>query len=227
MSSGDLPEHEKRAPLHPQLALWLQKNETWSANKRLRDPEFFTRQAEDHAPELLWIGCSDGRVPPDSLLDMSAGSVFVHRNIGNIFASNDLNCLAVLEYAVDVLRVADIVVCGHHGCGGIRHALSSSGSAPVDLWTDQIRFAYERFHQYLDDIDDFGQRCDRMAEINVQAQVYNISRSAIVRDAWKHGQKLAIHGVCYKIGEGRLFPVCESICDEQTLERANAKVTAR
>ena len=208
---------------HPQLQAWLAQNRKLADQCQRRDPDFFSRQAEAHAPELLWIGCSDGRVSPDQLLNLPAGSVFVHRNIGNIFASNDLNCLAVLEYAVDVLKVPDIVVCGHHGCGGIRHALSSTGSAPVDLWTDQIRFAYELFHQYLDDINDFSHRCDRMSEINVRAQVYNISRSSIVRDAWKHGQPLAIHGLCYRIEEGRLFAVCESICDEASLQRqANA-----
>ena len=208
---------------HPQLQAWLSKNRELSDLRQRKDPDFFSKQAEEHAPELLWIGCSDGRVSPDQLLNLAAGSVFVHRNIGNIFASNDLNCLAVLEYAVDVLKVPDIVVCGHHGCGGIRHALTSSGSAPVDLWTDQIRFAYERFHQYLDEIDDFPCRCDRMSEINVQAQVYNISRSSIVRDAWKHGQQLAIHGLCYKIEEGRLFSVCDTICDESSLEQAKAR----
>jgi len=211
---------------HPQLQIWLKQNKDLADQRQQDDPDFFAKLAEDHAPELLWIGCSDGRVSPDRLLNLPTGSVFVHRNIGNIFASNDLNCLAVLEYAVDVLKVPNIVVCGHHGCGGIRHALTSSGSAPVDLWTDQIRFAYERFHQYLDDIDDFSRRCNRMAEINVQAQVYNISRSSIVRDAWKHGQKLAIHGVCYQIEEGRLFATCESICDEHTLHQASAKVTS-
>jgi len=211
---------------HPQLVTWLEQNKSLADQRHLRDPDFFAKQAEDHAPELLWIGCSDGRVSPDNLLNLPAGSVFVHRNIGNIFASNDLNCLAVLEYAVDVLKVPNIVICGHHGCGGIRHALTSSGSAPVDLWTDQIRFAYERFHQHLDDIEDFSMRCNRMAEINVQAQVYNISRSSIVRDAWKHGQELAIHGVCYKIEEGRLFSTCESICNEASLHQASTRVAS-
>ncbi|MDQ6964616.1 MAG: carbonic anhydrase [Mariprofundales bacterium] len=209
---------------HPQINRWLEQNRELASLRQQSDPTFFTKLAEDHAPELLWIGCSDGRVSPDNLLNLPAGSVFVHRNIGNLFASNDLNCLAVLEYAVDVLRVPDIVVCGHHGCGGIRHALTSSGSAPVDLWTDQIRFAYERFHQHLDDIEDFTSRCNRMAEINVQAQVYNISRSSIVRDAWQHGERLAIHGMCYKIEEGRLFAACESISGEESLQQASRRV---
>jgi len=211
---------------HPQLQAWLNQNRILSDQRLRNDPNFFTKLAEEHAPEMLWIGCSDGRVSPDQLLNLPSGAVFVHRNIGNIFASNDLNCLAVLEYAVDVLKVSDVIVCGHHGCGGIHHALTSSGSAPVDLWTDQIRFAYERFHQHLDDIDNFSKRCDRMAEINVQAQVYNISRSSIVRDAWKHGQPLVIHGICYQIEEGRLFATCESIGNEQDLHQASTKATS-
>jgi len=205
------------------LNRWLQRNHDWADSLHQNNPTHFAKLAELHAPELLWIGCSDGRVTPDRMLNTPAGSIFVHRNIGNVFASNDLNCLAVLQYAVEMLKVPDIMVCGHYGCAGIRHALCHHGSTPVDLWTDQIRFAYERFHQDIDQIDDLDDRCNRMAEFNVMAQVFNIARNAVVRDAWEHQQPLTIHGVCYRLHEGRLFPVCESISSQQELTRISQK----
>ena len=198
---------------------WLQRNHDWSDRLQQHNPEHFTNLAEQHAPDLLWIGCSDGRVTLERMLDTPAGSVFVQRNLGNVFATNDLNCLAVLQYAVEVLQVPDIMVCGHYGCAAIRHALCHHGSTPVDLWTDQIRFAYERFHQDIDQIESLDDRCNRMAEFNVMAQVFNIARNAVVRDAWEHGQQLSIHGVCYRLDEGRLFSVCESINNPQDLAR--------
>jgi len=181
----------------------LAANQAWAEKVIRDDPDYFDRAARLQKPELLWIGCSDSRVGPDQLINLPTGSIFVHRNIGNIFATNDLNCLAVLEYALDELKVPNIVVCGHYGCGGVHASLSHSGIQPVDLWLDQIRFIYQRHQKELDKLDENG-RWKRLAELNVEAQVHNICRNTIVREAWKRGQKVNVIGLIYDIHDGKL-----------------------
>jgi len=181
----------------------LAANQAWADQIIQDDPDYFDRAARIQKPELLWIGCSDSRVGPDQLINLPTGSIFVHRNIGNIFATNDLNCLAVLEYALDELMVPNIVVCGHYGCGGVHASLSHSGIQPVDLWLDQIRFIYQRHQKELDKLDENG-RWKRLAELNVEAQVHNICRNTIVREAWKRGQKVNVIGLIYDIHDGKL-----------------------
>jgi carbonic anhydrase len=188
----------------------LENNRNWVSDTTTGNPGFFEKVAGNHAPELLWIGCSDGRVGPDILTGLPLGSIFVHRNIGNVFASNDLNCLAVLQYAVDELQVPNIIICGHYGCGGIHHALNHHGHTPIDLWVDQIRNVHERFHDELEAIDE-SERLERFTELNVSAQVHNICRSSIVRDAWARGQQLSVHGLVYSIHNGLLKPICKSV----------------
>lgn len=181
----------------------LEANKTWAYKIRQTDPEYFNRHAAIQKPELLWIGCSDSRVGPDQLVNLPMGSVFTHRNIGNIFATNDLNCLAVLEYAVDVLQVPSIIVCGHYGCGGVHAAMQHSGIQPVDLWLDQVRFIYQNNAAKLDHLDE-KTRWDRLAEMNVEAQVHNICRNTVVREAWKRGQQVKVVGLIYDIHDGIL-----------------------
>lgn len=188
----------------------LENNRNWVSDTTDSNPAFFSKIAEVHAPELLWIGCSDGRVGPDILTGLPMGSIFVHRNIGNVFASSDLNCLAVLQFAVDELEVPNIIVCGHYGCGGIHHALNHHGHTPIDLWVDQIRNVYERFHDELETIDE-SELVERFTELNVTAQVHNICRSSIVRDAWERGQPLSIHGLVYSMHNGILKQICKSV----------------
>jgi len=187
----------------PSFQEMLAANRKWAKEIKDQDPEYFTRAAANQKPELLWIGCSDSRVGPDQLINLPVGSVFVHRNIGNIFATNDLNCLAVLEYAVDELQVPNIIVCGHYGCGGVHASLSHSGIQPVDLWLDQIRFTYQRHAGELARLSK-KKRWNRLAELNVEAQVHNICRNTIVREAWKRGQKINVIGLIYDIHDGRL-----------------------
>jgi len=189
----------------------LENNRKWSARMQDESPGFFQELAKTKEPEYLWIGCSDSRVMPDKLVGLSPGSVFVHRNVGNVFASNDLNCLAVLQYAVEVLKVPNIVVCGHYDCGGIRASLRRAGTKPIDLWVDQIRHVSERFEEELNSIADEDVRRDRLTELNVMAQVHNICRSAIVQDAWRRGQILAVHGVVYSVHDGRLKDLGASV----------------
>ena len=185
------------------ISKMLENNRKWSSQITKTDPEYFLRTADNQTPEVLWIGCSDSRVGPDQLVSLPMGSVFVHRNIGNIFATNDLNCLAVLEYAVDELKVPNIVVCGHYRCGGVHAAMQHSGIQPVDLWLDQIRFIYQNYATKLDQLDG-DERWNRLAEINVEAQVHNICRNTIVREAWKRGQDINIVGLIYDVHDGVL-----------------------
>jgi len=188
----------------------LAANAKWARKKKIDDPRFFARAATKQRPELLWIGCADSRVGPDQLISLPMGSIFVHRNIGNIFATNDLNCLAVLEYAIDELKVPNIVVCGHYGCGGVQAALTHKGINPVDLWLDQIRFIHHRHEAELKYLSD-RQRWNRLAEHNVEAQVHNICRNTIVRQAWKRGQEVNVCGLIYDIHDGRLRQLTKEI----------------
>ena len=184
----------------------LAYNREWAARIRDEEPDFFERTAAGQSPELLWIGCSDSRVGPDKMIGLPMGSIFVHRNIANVFATNDLNCLAVLEYAIDELKIPNIVVCGHYGCGGVAAALSHSGVQPIDLWIDQVRFVYQRHQRELDALEPEA-RARRLAELNVEAQVHNLCRNTIVREAWKRGQPVNIIGVIYDIHDGLLKPL--------------------
>jgi len=187
----------------PSINDMLAANKKWASEIKKDDPTYFERAAAIQKPELLWIGCSDSRVGPDQLINLPTGSIFVHRNIGNMFATNDLNCLAVLEYAIDVLQVPNIVVCGHYGCGGVEAALTHSGVQPIDLWIDQIRFVHQRHAKELNALDGPA-RSKRLTELNVEAQVHNICRNTIVREAWKRGQKVSVIGLIYDIHDGRL-----------------------
>jgi carbonic anhydrase len=188
----------------------LENNRNWVNRTTESNPDFFNKLAENHVPKLLWIGCSDARVAPDKLTGLPMGSIFVHRNIGNVFTSNDLNCLAVLQYAVNQLKVPNIIICGHYGCGGINHAMHHHGHTPIDLWVDQIRNVHERFSAELNAIDKADQP-ERLAELNVRAQVYKICRSSIVWNAWKCGQPLSVHGLVFDMYTGLLKPVCKSV----------------
>ncbi|TLS75269.1 carbonic anhydrase [Mariprofundus erugo] len=181
----------------------LAANHQWAQSKVEQDPQYFIRAAQEQSPELLWIGCADSRVGPDKLIGLPMGSIFVHRNIGNLFATNDLNSLAVLEYAIDELKVPNVIVCGHYGCGGVHAALMHSGTQPVDLWLDQIRFIHHRHKAELSALDKEA-RWDRLAELNVKAQVHNICRNTIVREAWKRGQEVNVIGLIYNIHDGLL-----------------------
>ncbi|HCS12203.1 MAG: carbonic anhydrase [Zetaproteobacteria bacterium CG06_land_8_20_14_3_00_59_53] len=188
----------------PSIRDMLSANKKWADEINDRDPGFFARVSAKQTPEVLWIGCSDSRVGPDQLVSMPIGSIFVHRNIGNLFATNDLNCLAVLEFAIDELKVPNVVVTGHYGCGGVYAALKHSGIQPVDLWLDQIRFIYHRHAAELEELNE-EQRWNRLAELNVEAQVHNICRNTIVREAWKRGQEVNVIGLIYDIHDGRLL----------------------
>jgi carbonic anhydrase len=182
----------------------FEANRAWSARMRERDPAFFERLVRAQSPELLWIGCSDSRLPPDQVVGRLPGEIFVHRNVGNVVVHTDLNCLSVLQYGIEVLGVSDVIVCGHYGCGGVRAAMSPEPLGLIDNWLRHIRDVYAANRDELDALPDADRRQDRLCELNVAAQVANVCHTTIVQDAWRRGHKLAVHGWIYTLGDGLL-----------------------
>ncbi len=179
-------------------------NRAWSARMRERDPEFFARLVRAQRPELLWIGCSDSRLPPDQIVGRLPGEIFVHRNVGNVVVHTDLNCLSVLQFGVEVLGVKHVIVCGHYGCGGVRAAAERQPLGLIDNWLRHIRDVCVAHRDELDQIDDPLQRENRACELNVAAQVANVCQTTIVQDAWRRGQQLTVHGWIYDLSDGLL-----------------------
>ncbi len=179
-------------------------NRAWAERMRQRDPEFFERLVHAQKPELLWIGCSDSRLPPDRIVGRLPGEIFVHRNVANVVVHTDLNCLSVLQYGIEVLRARHVVVCGHYGCGGVRAAMSSRPLGLIDNWLRHIRDVYMAHREALDAVADPIARENRLCELNVAAQVANVCHTTIVQDAWQRGQPLAVHGWIYDLSDGLL-----------------------
>ncbi len=179
-------------------------NRAWSERMRERDPEFFARLVRAQRPELLWIGCSDSRLPPDQIVGRLPGEIFVHRNVGNVVVHTDLNCLSVLQFGVEVLGVKHVIVCGHYGCGGVRAAAERQPLGLIDNWLRHIRDVCVAHRNELDQIDDPLQRENRACELNVAAQVANVCQTTIVQDAWRRGQPLTVHGWIYDLSDGLL-----------------------
>ncbi|MDX1607557.1 MAG: carbonate dehydratase [Candidatus Competibacterales bacterium] len=179
-------------------------NRAWAAATRERDPDFFARLARQQSPEYLWIGCSDSRLPPNDITGLLPGEIFVHRNVGNVVLHTDFNCLSVMEYAVAVLRVKHIIVCGHYGCGGVQAALRNAEMGLIDNWLRHIRDVYRAHRRSLDAITDEAARWNRLCEMNVLAQVRNVCNTTVVQSAWKQGQSLSVHGWVYALQDGLL-----------------------
>ena len=179
-------------------------NRDWAARMTAQDPEFFRRLAGQQAPQYLWIGCSDSRVPANQIVGLLPGEIFVHRNIANVVVHTDLNCLSVVQYAVDVLKVRHIIVCGHYGCGGVTAALRGDRSGLVDNWLRHVQDVRWKHQAELDALPDERARHRRLCELNVMEQVTNVSQTTIVRDAWARGQALAVHGFIYGLDDGVL-----------------------
>jgi carbonic anhydrase len=179
----------------------LDGNRRYAMEKKFDDPEFFKKQGQGQSPEYLWIGCSDSRVPANEITDTESGQIFVHRNIANMCVHTDLNMLSVLEYAVNVLHVKHIIVCGHYGCGGVRAAMTNSAFGMVDKWLRNIKEVYSKHSDELDAITDMDKRENRLIELNVVEQVKNLAKTKIVQKAWKNRQ-LQLHGWVYGINSG-------------------------
>lgn len=179
-------------------------NRKWAADTVADDPQFFSRLEAIQAPELLWIGCADSRLPPNEIIGRKPGELFVHRNVANVVEHTDVNCLSVLQYAVDVLKVKHIVVVGHYGCGGVRAAMTTQPLGLIDNWLRHIRDVHLWNREELSAIPDFDKRADRLAELNVETQVANVCHTTILQDAWRRSQKVAVHGWIYSLKDGLL-----------------------
>ena len=186
----------------PRLADLLENNRQWSEGVRRRDAGFFDRLSRQQAPRYLWIGCADSRVPANEIVGLMPGELFVHRNVANVVVHSDLNCLSVLQYAVEVLRVEHVIVVGHYGCGGVRAAMTAQPLGLIDNWLRHIRDVLLWNREELAAITDLEKRSDRLAELNVEQGVANLCHTTIVQDAWDRGQKLEVHGWIYTIADG-------------------------
>ena len=187
-----------------ELERLFENNRAWSQRIRAADPQFFARLSRQQQPRYLWIGCADSRVPANEIVDLAPGELFVHRNVGNVVVHTDLNCLSVMQFAVDLLRVEHIIVCGHYGCSGVATALANRRVGLADNWLRHIQDVQAKHAPLLAAIADTEARVDRLCELNVTEQVGNVSQTTIVRDAWDRGQKLAVHGWIYGLKDGLL-----------------------
>lgn len=187
------------------------KNAQWAERIKSENPEFFAKLSNQQNPDYLWIGCADSRVPANEIVDLLPGELFVHRNVANVVLHTDLNCLSVIQYAVDVLKVKHIMVVGHYGCGGVAAALQNQQLGVIDLWIRNIRDIYYANRDHIDSLATEQARIDRLCELNVMQQVQQVSRTNVVLNAWARGQDLTVHGWIYGVGDGLLKNLIEPI----------------
>ena len=187
------------APIH-----LLKRNKAWAERVNEQDPEFFRHLSQQQAPKYLWIGCSDSRVPANQIVDVEPGEIFVHRNVANVVVHADLNCLSVMQFAVDVLKVEHIMVVGHYGCGGVHAALSGARLGLVDNWLRHVADVAQKHAPMLAELNEESQREARLCELNVIEQALNVCQTTVVEDAWDRGQALSVHGWVYGLHDGRV-----------------------
>jgi carbonic anhydrase len=203
----------------------FESNRAWADRIRERDPDFFSKLSRQQSPQYLWIGCSDSRVPANEIVGLLPGELFVHRNIANVVVHTDLNCLSVMQFAVDVLKVRHIIVCGHYGCSGVRAALHGERHGLVDNWLRHVQDVRHKHEGQLSGLSQGGPgQADRLCELNVIEQVANVCHTSIVRDAWERGQELVVHGWIYGLHDGLLRDLDTTITARQ--EAAAAYRTA-
>jgi len=182
----------------------LERNRLWADGIKQADPQFFTKLSMQQSPQYLWIGCSDSRVSANQIVDLLPGEVFVHRNIANLVVHTDLNCLSVIQFAVEVLQVKHIIVCGHYECGGVKAALDGKEHGLIDNWLRHIKDIYRIHQARIEAAANESEKCSRLCELNVVEQVANVCHTTVVQNAWKSGRSLAVHGWVYSIGDGIL-----------------------
>jgi carbonic anhydrase len=189
----------------PNLDHLFSKNKAWAQKIRAQNPDFFAKLSRQQSPSYLWIGCADSRVPANEIVDLLPGELFVHRNIANVVVHTDLNCLSVMQFAVDVLNIRHIIVCGHYGCSGVNAALHRDRIGLADNWLQHVQDVRHKHERKLECLPvDGAVRCDKLCELNVIEQARNVCRTTIVRDAWERGQELTVHGWIYGIKDGLL-----------------------
>jgi len=186
------------------LSKLLDNNKRWAQNIKEKNPEFFNTLSKQQAPKYLWIGCSDSRVPANEVVGMLPGELFVHRNVANVVVHTDHNCLSVLQYAIEVLKVEHVLVCGHYGCGGVIAALNKLRFGLIDNWLRHIKDIIGRYGDHLNSLETQPQKEERLCELNVIEQVINVCHTNVVQDAWYRGQKVSVHGVIYGLKDGIL-----------------------
>jgi carbonic anhydrase len=195
----------------------LENNKKWVEKNLEKDPQFFNRLADGQQPPVLWIGCSDSRVPANEIIGAAPGEVFVHRNIANMVIHSDMSMLSVLDYAVNVLKVRHVIICGHYGCGGVQAAMTNKHFGLIDNWIRHIKDVYRFHHEELNAIQDEKQRFNRFVELNVVEQVYDVAKTSIVQSAWESGQQLHIHGWVYDVKDGLINDMKITIKNNDTL----------
>lgn len=212
------------------LARLLERNRVWAARMREENPAFFSALAEQQAPRIFWIGCSDSRVPSTQIVDVQPGEIFVHRNVANVVDHTDLNCLSAMQFAVETLQVEYIIVCGHYGCGGVGAALRGDRLGLIDNWLQHVQDVRRAHDAQLAALPDEAQRLDRLCELNVLTQAARVCQTTIVRDAWLRGQNLQVHGWIYGLSNGHIrdldFGVSAADAIEKNLQRAAAALFA-
>ena len=186
----------------------LSSNRRWAAEKVATDPDYFNRLVNTQTPEYLWIGCSDSRVPPNEITQTQPGEVFIHRNVANLVVHTDMNLLSVLQYAVEVLKVKHIIICGHYNCGGVKVAMSKTQHGLIDNWLRHIKDVYRLHEAELDALPE-AERFKRLVELNVAEQAMNLAKTTIVQQAWQRGEYPFIHGWVYDLSDGLIDPICE------------------
>ncbi len=201
----------------------LENNKRWAKQVTADDPRFFANLAQQQSPHYLWIGCSDSRVSANVIVDLAPGEIFVHRNVANLVNHSDMNCLSVIQFAVEVLQVEHIIVCGHYGCGGIQAALEDKRHGLIDNWLRHIQDTANLYSHLLDAIADPNEKLDKLCQLNVVEQVLNVGETTIVLDAWNRGQELAIHGWIYTLKDGLIRDLDISIDSAEGLNNLRNK----
>jgi carbonic anhydrase len=203
----------------------LAHNKIWAAQMEAERPGFFTRLSEQQTPRYMWIGCSDSRVPANQITGLEPGEVFVHRNVANVVVPTDLNCLSTIQFAVDQLKVEQLMVVGHYGCGGVKAALNNTRVGLADNWLRHIKDVRDRYAELLNSLDEVH-RLDALCELNVIEQVMNVAQTTVVQDAWARGQALTLHGWVYGLSDGLLQDLCMVISGDDVLEETHARSVA-
>ena len=208
------------------LSRLIENNRAWSAEVRVREPDFFAQLSRQQAPQYLWIGCSDSRVPANQIVGLLPGEMFVHRNVANVVVHSDLNCLSVMQYAVDVLHVRHVIVCGHYGCGGVLAAMRNDRLGLIDNWLRHVQDVQGKHLARLDALPTEARRHERLCELNVIEQALNVCQTTVVREAWGRGQPLTVHGWVYGLTDGLLRELGVRVDGETDLKACYEAATA-
>jgi carbonic anhydrase len=210
-----------------ELEQLFRNNRRWAASMVAQDNQFFAKLAAQQSPEYLWIGCSDSRVPANEIVDLLPGELFVHRNIANVVAHSDLNCLSVLQFAIEVLKVKHVIVCGHYGCSGVHAAMTGKRVGLADNWLRHVQDVHQKHGRYLGETLPTKAQHDRLCELNVIEQVANVCRTTFAQDAWERGQDVTVHGWVYGLKDGLLSDLNVTIDSEAVVEERLARALAR